>query len=260
MGMKINPVLILALISTVLVPAGLTAWWKKRNGIRLWCFAAGAICFFIFALVLERMLHAVCITGDNSISRTILSSPVFYTLYAALAAGIFEETGRLFGYRILLRKERAKACAAAYGIGHGGTEVLLLVSVNYLILLLAQAGMNFGAESVMTQLRSTADAITLAGAGVALIERISAMMVHIGLSMIMFVAARQKGKLWLYPAAVLLHALTDIPAALFQYQGRQSIALIVFVEIYAFLCGIFCLLMGKKLLAGYEEPEAEHQQ
>ena len=59
---------------------------------------------------------------------------------------------------------------------------------------------------------------------------------------------------------VLLHALTDLPAALFQYQGRQSIALIAFVEVFAFLCGIFCLLTGKKLLAAYVDPEAEHQQ
>ena len=260
MSMKINPVLVLALICTVLIPTGLLVWWKKRTGTRLWCFGAGAVCFCIFVLVLERMLHAVCIMGDNSISRTIMSSSVLYTLYAALAAGIFEETGRLFAYRILLRKERAKACAVAYGIGHGGTEVLLLVSVNYLILLLAQAGVSFRPESVMGQLRSAADAVTLAGAGVALIERISAMMVHTGLSMIMFVAARQKGKLWLYPAAVLLHALTDLPAALFQYQGRQSIALIAFVEVFAFLCGIFCLLTGKKLLAAYVDPETEHQQ
>ncbi len=249
---KVNPAVVFALLWAAALPLGLLIWWKRRTGAKLWCFLAGAVCFFLFAMVLEQMLHAVCITGENRISEAILASPVTFTLYGGLAAGLFEETARLFGFKLLLRNHRGKECAVAYGIGHGGCEVLILIGINYLMLLLAQLGVFSGSESTGETLRATADAITWAGAGTAMFERVSAMMLHIGLSMIMFAAAKQKGKLWLYPVAILLHALADTPAGLYQYQGSPSV---LFVEIFALLGGLACLFLGKKVIDRYTNPE-----
>ena len=158
----------------------------------------------------------------------------------------------MFGYKLLLGGHRESSCAVAYGIGHGGIEVLLLVGINYVVFFLASLGLPLGSESEMTQVLSLAESITFAQAGVAMLERLSAMMLHIGLSMIVFVAAKQKGKLWLYPLAILLHALADAPAGLYQYQGTPSVAVI---EVFAFLCGLAYLLIGKKLLSGYKTEE-----
>ena len=251
--MKINAAVLTAFLFFTALPIVLLVWWKRRSGAKLLCFFTGALCFIVFAMLLESLLHAYCLQGDNRVSRFLLGSPAAYVLYASLAAGLFEETGRLFAYRLLLRRQRESACAVAYGIGHGGIEVWLLVGINYALILLAQLGVSLG-SGVTAQMLAAAEAIRFPVAGVAMLERVSAMMLHIGLSMIVFVAARQRGRLWLHPLAILLHALVDAPAALYQYQGTPPVAV---VEIVAFLGGLAYLVLGKKLLDQYRASEAE---
>ena len=41
---------------------------------------------------------------------------------------------------------------------------------------------------------------------------------HTAMSVIVFESARVKGKLWLFPVSILLHAVCDLPAALYQRQ------------------------------------------
>ncbi len=240
-----NIAIVIAFLYAIIFPVGMLIWWKKRTSVSIWCFIAGAVCFPVFALVLENQLHGFCLGGNNSISEVILASPVLFTLYASLAAGVFEETARLFGFKFLLKNHEEKECATAYGIGHGGSEVMILLGINYLVLALAQMGVQFGTETATTAILETAKMITFANAGLAMFERISAMMLQIGLSMIMFAASKRKGKLWLYPVAILLHALADAPAALYQYHALNSIAV---VEVYAFILGLVYLQAGKRIL------------
>ncbi len=242
------------LFFAIAFPAGMLLWWKKRSGAKLGCFLAGAFCFFVFARLLEPLLHAYCLTGNNPVSAFLLASPVACTVYGTLAAGLFEETGRLFAYRVLLKKHREPSCAVAYGIGHGGCEILLILGLNYALLMLVKQGVPLGDESAMAPLCAAADAITWPTAGFAVLERVSAMMLQIGLSMIVFVAARQKSRMWLYPAAILLHALADVPAALYQFFGRPSVAVI---EGIIFACGLLYLFLGKRVLDGYARAGQE---
>ncbi len=238
-----NIAIVIAVLYAVLFPAGMLLWWKKRTGVSLWCFIAGAVCFPVFVLGLESQLHRFFLGGTSRISEVILASPELYMLYASLAAGIFEETARLFGFKILLKNHEEKECAAAYGIGHGGSEVLIVLGINYLVLALAQMGVQFGTAT--SAILETAKMISFSNTGIAMFERISAMMLQIGLSMIMFAASKKKGKLWLYPAAILLHALADAPAALYQAGTIHSVAV---VEVYAFILGLVCLQAGKRIL------------
>ena len=91
---------------------------------------------------------------------------------------------------------------------------------------------------------------------VAMLERISAMMLHIGLSIIVFIAANHKDKLWYFPAAIIIHALTDIPAALYQY-GVMSI---LSVEIFAAAIGAYVLYTGIRLYRRYSDAETPELQ
>jgi len=47
-------------------------------------------------------------------------------------------------------------------------------------------------------------------------ERLFALGIQISLSMVMYYAVYKSRKLWLYPLAILLHALVDCPVALYQ--------------------------------------------
>lgn len=205
----------------------------------------------MFATILERILHQVCLVNENPVSRTILAYPALYTIYAVFAAGIFEETGRLFGYKIMLRKNHNNSCAVAYGIGHGGCEVFILLGANYLMLLLAQLGVNLGGEEVNAQLIATANAISFVPACLGMMERLFAMMTQVGLSMLVFVAVWKKGLFWLYPVAIVLHALADVPAALYQYQVLTSLWVL---EVVTFMVSVFCLVFGVRMLRKYGNP------
>ena len=249
--------LIIGLVYSIALPVGLMLWWKKKTGEKLWCFVAGALCFLLFAMGLEQILHSVCLVGENPVSAFLTASPVAYTLYAALAAGLFEETGRLFGFKVLLKQQREKACPVAYGIGHGGIEVFLVLGVTYLMVLLAKAGVFLGDAETTATMAQAADSILPGTACIAMFERLSALMAHIGLSMLVFLAARQKGKGWLYPVAILLHALLDTSAALYQFGVIRSLWI---VEGSAFVLGLAYLLLGSRLLHGYTgeaEPAGE---
>ena len=199
-------------------------------------------------MVLEQLLHTVCIALENPVSQFIKRSPVAYMFYGALAAGIFEETGRLFGFKVILKNNKEKGCPVAYGIGHGGIEVVLVLGMTYFIYFLAKCGVPMGSGEAAQQLLDMANSIGAGSACLAMFERVSAVLLHIGLSMMVFVAARDKNRMWLYPLAILLHAAADAPAALLQYGLPIPIPAL---EIYILILAVLCVYAGKKQLNRY---------
>src|SRR5699024_7721580 len=66
----------------------------------------GAGIFFVFAQVLEAILHQVVFFVDI-FTTNWLQNPLVYAIYASLAAGVFEEIGRFIGFRFLLKNFRS---------------------------------------------------------------------------------------------------------------------------------------------------------
>ena len=50
--------------------------------------------------------------------------------------------------------------------------------------------------------------------GASIIERVLAILLQIGLSILVFYACKDKKKFWLFPLAIILHSLTDFTAGL----------------------------------------------
>lgn len=257
-----------------LYPIILLVLWRKKTGAPLAPFFVGAGTFFLFALILEQLLHQVCMLGDNAVARTISTSVVLSTLYGGLAAGIFEETGRFAAFK-LMRKYDDRETAITYGIGHGGIEAILLVGVNMLVyaglsLFLNQTGAVSvgviggpdGPTSVFLgdssgTLMSLLQSFTPASCAIATYERLVTVLFHIALSVLVFAAARRPGKLWLYPVAILLHACVDFIAVLYQLGIVKSLLLTEgFITVYTALTIVFALWIYRKLLAP-PEPEEE---
>jgi len=110
----------------------------------------------------------------------------------------------------------------AYGIGHGGMEVLMIFALSMVSLLSMSVMINTGMadellakspEASQEQLAAQIDYLKTTSAGTylyALWERLSALILHVGLSILVWVAVRKGGKwFWFFPAAILLHALVD---------------------------------------------------
>ena len=196
----------------LILPIAVLLIWHGKTRSRVSPFFVGALMFVVFALILEQAVHSLILGGGSALAGAINGNLLYKAVYGGLAAGLFEETGRLFGFRVMLKKQTAKQTAVTYGIGHGGIECMLLAGVNGLLYGLFSAGVvsasvlgSTAADALTKTLAATAAAAPLWG----IMERVSAMLLHIGLSIFVFKAASVQGKMWLYPAAILIHAAAD---------------------------------------------------
>ena len=249
-----------ALLSFVL-PAGLALlWiWKKKEPVTT--VLIGAATFLVFALILEKPLLALVITGGHPVSRFLNATPVCWALVAGLFPGVFEETGRLVAFKTVLKKRKNRETSISHGIGHGGAEVIILLGLTYVTYIFYAVMINTGTfQTVIDQAAAQApdqvDALkslagqlatlTAAGIGAAFVERAFAVLFHIGASILVFYACRDKGRFWLYPLAVLLHTAMDFVVALAQAGAVQlsTLALEAFIGVFGVLtfCGAFFLL------------------
>lgn len=207
----------LCLLST----AGLFLLLRKRLRLKIAPVFIGALSFFVFALVLEQLLHSFVLQRGETGDIALLYRPWLFVLYSIFAAGLFEETARFAVFKLLKAKYTGVSTAISYGIGHGGLEValtcLLAMAANLVLSLMANTGRGIGlpeaqAAAVMAALAETKPwMFAISG-----IERVSAMGIHISMSVLVWHAANTKGTAWLYPLAICLHALGNLAAGLYQ--------------------------------------------
>jgi uncharacterized membrane protein YhfC len=242
----------------IAVPAALALYLVRKHHAKSSTVVIGAATFFLFALVLESILHQVVLKGPHG--SAITGNKYWYALYGGLAAGLFEETGRFLSMKFLMKKEPSTPLPAlAYGAGHGGAEMILLFGLTMISNLVMAILINTGQTEMLfakipvdagAQLQAQLDQLQNVAAGswlIGLWERFSALILHLGLSVLVWMAVRKGGKwLWLFPAAILLHALVDAGAVLLQKSvGMIPLELIVTSE--ALAVAAIAFLLAKKL-------------
>lgn len=227
----------------IAVPIILSWYLVRKHHARLSTILIGAGTFILFALVLESLLHQLVLKGPHG--ETIMGNPLWYALYGGLAAGIFEETGRFLSMKFLMKKEPATPLpGVAYGVGHGGAEMLIIFGITMISNLVISILINSGQADTLfskapaeaaAQVQAQLDSLQSVTAGtwlVGLWERFSALLLQLGLSVLVWVAVRNGGKwLWLFPAAIVLHAIVDAGAVLLQKSvGMVPLELIITAE------------------------------
>ena len=234
--------LIFDVIIAVVLPAAALIVLKKRTGKGFLAALVGISCFALFALFLETLLHSIVLP-------LISGNGVLYGIYACLAAGVFEETGRLAGFSILCRRDKSFATGIGYGIGHGGGEALLLVGISYIVTLALYLA---GDASTVAQLNAVAadSPFALLAAG---IERISAMGVQMALSILMFMVVIKRIPFYFYIVSILLHALIDVPAVVYQTSGGS----VAVIEIIILVLAVLVCLLVKYIYDRYTPAEKE---
>ena len=245
------------------VPIVLAWWLVKKYKVNIRTILIGAAVFIVFALVLETIMHQIVLKGPHG--ATITGNIWYYALYGGLAAGIFEETGRFLAMKFLLKKEPTEAkTAVAYGVGHGGVEMMIIFGLS-MISNLAIAAMINGGQTEMLLGSAPADAraqveaqfaqletTTVGTYLLSLWERISALILQVGLSIMVWTAVRKGGKwLWLFPAAILLHFLVD-GAAVVLSKSASAMVVEIIVFCIAIAVGAMGFMLAKKL-----KPEQE---
>lgn len=209
--------IIFSLCISIALPVVLLIVVHKKTKARMAMAVIGAATFFLFAMVLEQILHAVVLgVGGERITGNIW----IYGLYGGLAAGLFEEVGRFVAMRFAMKKQLNLPNALMYGVGHGGIEAILIVGLasvsNLVTSIMINAGTleaSLGAldqatkEATLTQLSAlwTTPSYQFFLSG---IERIVAVTLHIALSVLVFQAVKH-GKKRYWFLAFAIHAGVD---------------------------------------------------
>ncbi|RGG95070.1 YhfC family intramembrane metalloprotease [Clostridium sp. AF15-6B] len=196
----------------------------------------GAATFLVFTLILEKPIQNVLAfptamgLSDHAVSRFLNANPVLLALVAGLFPGLFEETGRLVAFNTVLKKRKNRETSISYGIGHGGFEVILILGITYIQYIAYAVMINTGTfgtlvEQVAVQAPEQADtakaladtiaAFSFSDIGIAFVERVFAVLFHIGASILVFYACKDKKHFWLYPLAIILHTGMDFIGGLY---------------------------------------------
>ncbi len=227
--------LIVGVVLWVAVPVAAAIIWKVKKKEPFTSILVGAATFLLFALILEKpiqnMLAFPSAMGlpEHAVSRFLSAKPVLLALVAGLFPGVFEETGRLVAFKTVLRKRKNRETSISYGIGHGGFEVIVILGFTYIQYIVYAVMINTGtfgtlidqvASVAPEQLGNVESVVSLitgfsfANMGIAFVERVFAVLFHIGASILVFYACRDKKRFWLYPLAIVLHTGMDFIGAL----------------------------------------------
>lgn len=213
-----------AALVNLLLPFVLWFVWRRKNHASWIPLFAGVIGYLLIGLI-RGMARTLLLSGMRD-------TPWVYYILQAVFAGVFEEGGRYIVFRFVIPNRDHYRDAVSYGIGHGGLESVLVNSGGVLLFYflvgwiymtqgtdgLAAQGMDM--EGVPELLQQIAG-ITLPFSLFRALSGVSAMALHICMSVLVFTAVHYApDRRWLF-AAVGLHTLADVLPA-FYFTGNLS--------------------------------------
>lgn len=230
----------------IAIPVALYIILRKKGANHL-PFWTGAVTFVLFAFVLEQIAYFFFM--KTALWTTITANIFLYGIVGGLFAGVFEETGRFLAFKTVLRKKRGNDHnALMYGAGHGGVESVILLSagmvINILFSLQFNAGLNspFGGLNEAQQLLNLPFWMFLVGA----VERIAAVVIHVSLSVLVWFAAKNGKRFWLFPLAIFLHLLVDAVAVILSRTGVNVWIIEGVVYVLAIAFALLAVVIWKK--------------
>ena len=229
---------VLWMMGTILflgVPVAIAIIWTVKKKEKFTSVLTGAVTFLLFALILEKPIQNVLIfptamgLPDHAAAQFINARPVLWAFLVGFFPGLFEETGRFVAFKTVLKNRKNRETSISYGIGHGGFEVMLILGLTYINYITYGFMINTGAyaetiEQIAEVMPDQVNAylaipdqlaaFTFGTLMISIYERVFAVLFHIGASVLVFYACRDKKKFWLYPLAILLHTAMDAAAGL----------------------------------------------
>ena len=239
--MKIHVIITMLALFAVLIAA---VWYaRKKYKINFAVLGLGAVAFFASSQVLEKIVHLLVLHPQKDGTVPLMTeNPLLYVIYGICMAALFEETARLIFFKWLEKKRTLEdSDALAYGLGHGGLELIYIGIASLLNLFILFSAVESQNPNIMQLLpESTLATINnLAAWQIYLLglERILALLLQVGLTFWVYQAVRQKK--WIYlVAAYGLHALFDLAPSLSQVGWLSNpllVEVILLVELLAFV-------------------------
>jgi uncharacterized membrane protein YhfC len=186
----------------------------RRTGASFRYFALGAAVFFVSQVVLRFPWQIpLSVYVQKNPSGALRNA---FLVFSALTAGLFEEGGRWLGYRFFIKKERSWRVGVMYGLGHGGLESILLVGVTLAGSLVLYVCLTRGipipiGPDKLELLRHQFSGLTTARSLLGGIERLFALCLQVGFSLVVLQAFLRNQLRWL-AYAIALHFIVDLAA------------------------------------------------
>lgn len=212
--------LIFIIATCFVLPIGGIIYISFKNKRALLVALVGAVTFFVSQGLLRiPLLQAI---GQNATASIwMMDNVLLYTLLLCFSAGLFEETGRLISFKCL-KKTNTLWEAIAFGLGHGGLEAILLVGI-----------------PALSQSGSLANFL-LAGT-----ERMAALLIHVTLSIIIYIGVQKRQALKYTLLAIGLHGIFNlVPTFILALGGTllMSEGFLYMTTAVIFLCVYFFII------------------
>lgn len=183
---------------TVLLPLALVSYLGLFNRPLFKPFFFGVLAFVISQVLLRIPILQYGLSPQIWFITFSYAYPILFVFLLSLSAGVFEEIARYLIMKKFL-KSMTKKHAVLFGLGHGGIEAFLLV----------------GIPAILNISQFLTVDVVYAG-----IERISAIMIHCALSIMVFKAVSYKSTNYLF-VAILVHTLFNFLAIIALRQGMS---------------------------------------
>lgn len=207
-------------LGMILLPIIAVIYLSRRLKLSWKLLLAGGITFIASQVIHVPLVLALTPTFESW-------GMVAYAIVLGLLAGIFEETARYILFKFIRKDSKTWNEGVFIGLGHGGTEAIILGVLAGLAFANMVAYRNIDLSTVPT---IPADQLELAKQQVAaywstppylallgLVERIFTMCLHICLSVMVLYAVANKKSSWFW-LSILWHAIVDAVAV---YLGQR---------------------------------------
>lgn len=231
--------IIVALVCTAL-PFICLGYYRAKTGAKISSFFVGMVFYVLFAFVAEGVLNSILFnlfSLKDVLNRS--THPVWYALYGAVAAGVFEEIGKYVGLSKFMKDRPGKQNAFLFGIGHGGFETIAYGGSLFMgNIILAFMVNSMGMDNYLSKLGLEGSALTDYQNAIAELiavqpienvtagsERILALIFQTALTILVFIAINNTSKKYLFPAAIILHIIGYLPTYLTQVGVLTNLAM-----------------------------------
>ncbi len=189
----------------ILIPFGLGYTLKRRLGVDWRWFFVGAMMFL--ASLIRFPLNSYVSSAVWTLGYGDTLTTLILAAFPSLTAGIFEEGARYIAYRYVV-EEHSLRNGLMYGAGHGGIESVFIVGVNVLTLgVILLVNPQLIPRQLLESILLSPAYLPLVG----LYERLGAITLQIGLSVMVLEYFRRKDVRYLV-GAVAIHFLVDFVA------------------------------------------------
>lgn len=211
---------ILSFLGMILLPILLWVTFTRKFALSWKLLLAGGLTF-----IASQVLHIPLVLAMGSFLRSI--SLLLNAIILGLLAGIFEETARYILFKFILKNTKSWKEGILVGLGHGGTEAVILGVLAALAFVNMTVYRNIDLSTVPT---IPAEQLELAKQQVAaywsapwymaligFVERVFTICLHVSLSVMVLYSIVDHKPVWFW-LALLWHAVVDAVAV---YIGQK---------------------------------------